>query len=65
MFGIDIELIANTDRNEVRSSGKLENSFNLNPTRQGGGLKSILFKSNLENSYNYKISSNGPHICVQ
>ena len=27
-------------------------------------LKSIYFKSNLENSYNYKISSNEPHICV-
>ena len=24
-------------------------------------VKSILFKSDLENSYNYKISSNGPH----
>ena len=27
-------------------------------------LKSIYFKSNLENSYNYKISTNGPLICV-
>ena len=27
-------------------------------------LKSILFKSNLENSSSHKISQNGPHICV-
>ena len=36
----------------------------MNTTEIDDKLKSILFKSNFENSSNHKISSIGPHICV-